>query len=191
MERQMACLREQTTEGRGGTIQCSEEGCELRFIPINPAVADHPREIKGDCVLQLRLRAGDAEDTDIEELHRRGWISTNDARRKLEYQPVHETDAGVEREEPPRELTDGGHLYQKINGKWVHRTEFSLSNKEIEELSDLLDLKPWQRDRVGYWVEYVRNRRMEREWEAFKREREGNWDFNEVVWRGEVPPHRA
>ncbi len=59
----MACLRESPLEGRFRIVQCDEEGCKFRQVATiggGRATASAP-EI--DCVLQLRLRAGDAEDS--------------------------------------------------------------------------------------------------------------------------------
>src|SRR5690606_1585736 len=63
----MACLRESPSEGRRGTLHCDEEGCDFAYIAVDRTNPNSPREIKGDCVLQLRLRAGDAEEPLTEE----------------------------------------------------------------------------------------------------------------------------
>ena len=58
----MACLREQTPDGRFGTLSCDEEGCLFRCIknPSNSEIVALSPET--DCVLQLQLRAGHSED---------------------------------------------------------------------------------------------------------------------------------
>ena len=63
----MACLREQALEGRGGAIQCDEEGCELRLKSFAGVgiIDDDPSE--PDCLLQLRLRAGDSAGSRIDD----------------------------------------------------------------------------------------------------------------------------
>ena len=60
----MACLRKKAVIGRVGTFQCDEEGCEFR--PLSPEAdwAAYGIASPADCVLQLRLRAGDAEESD-------------------------------------------------------------------------------------------------------------------------------
>lgn len=56
----MACLRGQTPNGRLGVVQCDEEGCEFRRITDCLAGVLVEGASEGDCVLQLRLRAGDS-----------------------------------------------------------------------------------------------------------------------------------
>jgi len=57
----MACLREQTVTRGDGIVQCNEEGCQLRSHATRGGarIDNYPPET--DCVLQLRLRAGDTE----------------------------------------------------------------------------------------------------------------------------------
>jgi len=57
----MACLREQTLEGRSGTILCDEEGCQFRRFATRSGYEVISGAWPPDCVLQLRLRAGNAE----------------------------------------------------------------------------------------------------------------------------------
>ena len=61
----MARLCESTTEERSGTIPCDEEGCKLRLLAgwLGTSVAQQAFETH--CVLQLRLRAGLAEEPGI------------------------------------------------------------------------------------------------------------------------------
>lgn len=79
----MACLREQTTKGRIGIVQCDEEGCEFRSFSIDNPAAAYAVTSPTDCVLQLRLRTRIAENLDegrgtdedrefFDELERRG-----------------------------------------------------------------------------------------------------------------------
>src|SRR5690606_33946757 len=48
----------ETTEGRGGAIQCDEEGCEFRFVKTPGYTGPVRYPPTTDCLLQLRLRAG-------------------------------------------------------------------------------------------------------------------------------------
>lgn len=57
----MACLRESSFEGRIGVVQCDEEGCEFRREQVGGPVYAPGDTSTGDCILQLRLRAGDTE----------------------------------------------------------------------------------------------------------------------------------
>src|ERR1044072_6319137 len=59
----MACLREQAPDGRVGVISCDEEGCLFRRITNRGGTITADDTSASDCVLQLRLRAGDSEDS--------------------------------------------------------------------------------------------------------------------------------
>lgn len=56
----MACLREQASDGRLGTISCDETGCLFRRIEAESDTAVAYETPKADCLLQLRLRTGDS-----------------------------------------------------------------------------------------------------------------------------------
>jgi len=58
----MECLREQTVAGRRGTVPCPTEGCLHRRFSIDSNSFIAEEASKTDCVLQLRLRAGDSSD---------------------------------------------------------------------------------------------------------------------------------
>src|SRR5689334_21322460 len=59
----MACLREQAAEGRFRTLQCNETDCEFRLNTDRGRRRASESPSEGDCLLQLRLRAGDAEES--------------------------------------------------------------------------------------------------------------------------------
>lgn len=64
----MACLRESAVDGRFGTLSCYEEGCVFRLNSTDGSTWTSSEASEADCVLQLRLRAGDPEDTVV------GWM---------------------------------------------------------------------------------------------------------------------
>src|SRR4051812_1167331 len=59
----MACLRRAALEGRSRIVFRDEEGCQLRPLAPPCFEGDDGDTPAADCVLQLRLRAGDSEDT--------------------------------------------------------------------------------------------------------------------------------
>lgn len=59
----MACLRESAVDGRFGTLSCDEEGCIYTRFQVRGDSFAYDNSSEADCVLQLRLRAGDSEDT--------------------------------------------------------------------------------------------------------------------------------
>ena len=59
----MERIRGETTEGCGGALQCGPEGCKFGPESIVICTIADGEAPPADCVLQLRLRAGDAEDT--------------------------------------------------------------------------------------------------------------------------------
>lgn len=58
----MACLREETADRRVGIVSCDEEGCLLRRVSNHTNTFIDGETPEAHCVLQLRLRAGDAQD---------------------------------------------------------------------------------------------------------------------------------
>ena len=75
----MECLRAKTVAGRRGTIPCPTEGCLHRRFSIdsNSFVAEEAP--KTDCLLQLRLRAGDSQNP----LFARGYVWVGDEYREV------------------------------------------------------------------------------------------------------------
>lgn len=67
----MACLREQADQERIGDVQCSEEGCQFRQFAAGSRFLIDNEAPQVDCLLQLRLRAGDAEESWRREA---GWM---------------------------------------------------------------------------------------------------------------------
>lgn len=59
----MACLRETPLDGRVGTVSCNEEGCLLRLVTSESGGITSTNASEAHCVLQLRLRTGDAPNT--------------------------------------------------------------------------------------------------------------------------------
>lgn len=59
----MACLRGSSSEGHFRTVQCDEEGCQFRLLSIDSRTGADAKTSETDCVLQLRLRAGDAQES--------------------------------------------------------------------------------------------------------------------------------
>lgn len=59
----MACLRRQAPNGRIGVIPCDEKGCLHSLVSLGRGPWAVENASQTDCLLQLRLRAGDAEDT--------------------------------------------------------------------------------------------------------------------------------
>jgi len=57
----MERFRRKTTEGRSGVVQCGPEGCELKSESIGVCAIADGEAPPADCLLQLRLRAGDVE----------------------------------------------------------------------------------------------------------------------------------
>lgn len=47
---------------------------------------------------------------------------------------------------------------------------------DVEELKSLLDLKPWQLDRLGYWLDRVKQFTRERESEIDRNARAYGWE---------------
>lgn len=63
----MACLRRETLEGRSGTVQCDEAGCELRFIKTDSGEWTYGGPRQADCVLRYE---GATELTSIDPEHK-------------------------------------------------------------------------------------------------------------------------
>ena len=57
----MECLRRQTAEERGGALWCHEEGCKQRPGSLDEDGRAYQDPSEANCLLQLQLRAGDAE----------------------------------------------------------------------------------------------------------------------------------
>lgn len=60
----MACLRGQAPDGRLGIVSCDEEGCLFRRLEAGRSTLPTEEAPETHCLLQLQLRAGDAEDTE-------------------------------------------------------------------------------------------------------------------------------
>jgi len=60
----MACLRETPLDGRLGVVSCDETGCLHRRFPPGSGADVVEGTPEADCLLQLQLRAGDAEDSE-------------------------------------------------------------------------------------------------------------------------------
>jgi len=61
----VARLFESTPKERSGTLPCDEEGCKLTRIAIKNLDGVVGYAQAGDCILQLRLRAGLTKDIDF------------------------------------------------------------------------------------------------------------------------------
>lgn len=74
----MACIRESPVEGRLGTIRCDEEGCQFARLQARGGTSLVVAPSEADCVLQLRLRAGESEEAVSDEQPRIIYVGTMD-----------------------------------------------------------------------------------------------------------------